>query len=238
MAFKTIKKKNLYEQIISQIVRYIQNERLKPGDRLPSENELSEYFQVSKTAVREALTVLASRGILEKKPGIGSIIKEMDGETIIDRLTNHLIMNRHTLKEILEFRRGIEVEASALAAQNASNEQIEGLKQANQDLIKVNESGGVGVEEDYHFHYLIIQASRNSLYKRIYDIISPYFHEAMNITKQQSKKISTRYFKEAHEEHRMIIQSIENKDSKQARIYTIKHLNNNEEKLWKNKLEI
>lgn len=238
MSFKLIKKKKLYEEIIAQIVHYIQNEHLKPGDTLPSENDLADYFQVSKTAVREAMTVLASRGIVDKKPGTGSIIKEMTGATVVDTLTNHLIMSRQTLKEILEFRRGIEIEASVLAAENASLEQIESLKAANEALIKVNESGGIGIEEDFHFHYLIILASCNSIFKRIYNIISPYFLEAMNITKKQSKKVSECYLREAQEEHRLIIHSIMNRDREKAKLYTIQHLTNNEEKLWHNELEL
>jgi GntR family transcriptional repressor for pyruvate dehydrogenase complex len=54
LSFEVIRKKNLYEEIVTQIIRYIQEKNIKPGDKLPSENELVDIFKVSKTAVREA----------------------------------------------------------------------------------------------------------------------------------------------------------------------------------------
>jgi GntR family transcriptional repressor for pyruvate dehydrogenase complex len=127
MAFEVIKKKNLYEEIVTQIIRYIQEKNIKPGDKLPSENDLVEIFKVSKTAVREALSVLAAKGILEKRPGVGSILKVLTGSTFIEPITSKLIAEEQTLREILEFRRGIEIESVALAAERANEEQLEAI---------------------------------------------------------------------------------------------------------------
>lgn len=69
MALKPIKKRKLFEEIISAIEEYIQAEGIAPGEKLPSENELSSLFQVSKTAVREAMSVLQANGIIEKDQG-------------------------------------------------------------------------------------------------------------------------------------------------------------------------
>ncbi|WP_141431073.1 FadR/GntR family transcriptional regulator [Bacillus sp. 03113] len=238
MAFESIKRKSLYEEIVSQIISYIQNENIKPGEKLPSENELIEQFQVSKTAVREALSVLAARGIIEKKPGVGSILKEMTGATLVDQMTNKLILEKKSLNEILEFRRGVEVEAAALAAERASEEQLQAIEAAHLELIEANKNGKMGIEEDYRFHYLIILASCNSMYEKIFDFISPYFLEAMKITKKQSKQISDRYFKESHEEHNRILQALKAKNPEEARIRTLEHLKNNEDKIWNHHLEL
>lgn len=238
MAFESIKKKSLYEEIVSQLIRYIQKEKLQPGDRLPSENELIEVFQVSKTAVREALSVLAARGILEKRPGVGSIVKEVSGATFVDQITNKLIVGEKALNEILEFRRGIEVEAAALAAERATAEQLSAIENAHQELIETNANGGIGIEEDYRFHYLIIISSGNSIYEQIFDLISPHFLEAMKISKTQSKKVSERYLKESHEEHEKILQAIKNRNPDEARRLTLEHLQKNEEKIWSHHLDL
>lgn len=104
--------------------------------------------------------------------------------------------------------------------------------------MEANREGNMEIEEDYRFHYLIILASYNSMYEEIFDFISPYFLEAMNITKRQSKQISERYFKASHEEHKRILLALKAKNSEEARICMLVHLKNNEEKLWSNQLEI
>jgi GntR family transcriptional repressor for pyruvate dehydrogenase complex len=236
--FESIKKKSLYEEIVSQIIRYIQENDINPGDKLPSENELVEMFQVSKTAVREALSVLAAKGILEKRPGVGSILREMAGSSLIEPITSKLILEKQSLREILEFRRGIEVESAALAAEHANAEQLEAIENAHFELIEVNRNGGLGIEEDYLFHYLIIISSGNSIYEWIFDLISPKFLEAMKISKSQSKQVSERYINEAHTEHERIVKALKNKDPNEARLAMLEHLQKNELKIWTNELHV
>jgi GntR family transcriptional regulator, transcriptional repressor for pyruvate dehydrogenase complex len=236
MAFKNIKKKNLYEEIISQIIEYVKDEQLKPGDKLPTENEFVEIFQVSKTAVREALSVLVAKGMIEKKSGFGSILKGIDSETFIEPITQELRMEKQTLKEILEFRRGIEIEAAALAAQNATMEQLEAIENAHLALIETNANGEIGIEEDYRFHSLIIISSGNSIYEAIFDKISPTFFEALKVSKNQSNKLSKLYLKEAHQEHQRILDALKQKNVAEARLAMLDHLQKNEMKIWNNEL--
>jgi GntR family transcriptional regulator, transcriptional repressor for pyruvate dehydrogenase complex len=237
LLFESIKKKSLYEEIVSQIIRYIQEKNINPGDKLPSENELVEMFQVSKTAVREALSVLAARGILEKRPGVGSIVRELTGSSLIEPITSKLILEKQSLREILEFRRGIEIESVALAAERINNEQLEALETAHLELIEVNRVGGLGIEQDYRFHYLIIISSGNSIYENIFDLISPKFLEAMRISKNQSKKVSERYVTEAHEEHERIVNALKNRNPNDARLAMLEHLQKNEIKIWNHELD-
>jgi GntR family transcriptional repressor for pyruvate dehydrogenase complex len=102
----------------------------------------------------------------------------------------------------------------------------------------VNRNGGIGIEEDYRFHYLIIISSGNSIYEMIFDLISPKFLEAMRISKNQSKKISERYIYEAQEEHERIVKALKNKDPNEARLAMLEHLQKNEIKIWNNELNV
>ncbi|MBP1154271.1 MULTISPECIES: FadR/GntR family transcriptional regulator [unclassified Paenibacillus] len=238
MTFQSIRKKNLYEEIVSQLIQYVQREGMKPGDKLPTENELVDMFQVSKTAVREALSVLAAKGMLEKKAGVGSILKEVTGSTFVDQITNHLIVGEQSLREILEFRRAIEVEAASLSAERASSEQIEAIENAHLQLIDMNRKGGIGIDEDFRFHYLIIMSSGNSIYESIFDFISGRFLEAIKISKTQSKELSKRYLEEAHGEHERILRAIKARDPEEARLAMLEHLQKNETKIWSHELHI
>ncbi|WP_246945170.1 FadR/GntR family transcriptional regulator [Bacillus pinisoli] len=231
LSLKPIKKKRLFEEIILAIEQYIKNENIQPGGKLPSENELSSIFQVSKTAVREAMSVLQANGLIEKRSGAGIFLKEIEGiNTVSKSLVKNLFQNSEIL-EVLEFRRGIEVEAVSLAAIRATPEDIERISQAHEELIAANKAGGLGLEEDYNFHYAIILASHNSIYKEVFNKIASKFEEGMRISKLQSAKVPGR-FAQAYKEHEDILKAICLKDPKLASEAMRHHLLENERKIW------
>ncbi len=236
MEFRNIKKRNLYEEITNHIVRFVDEHGLQPGDKLPTENEMVKIFGVSKTAIREALSVLAAKGIIEKKAGVGSILIERNSLDLLEKATHQLKMQKQTLQEVLEFRRGIEVEAAAFAAQRATEEQLQAIENAHRELIEINNNGGVGIEEDYRFHYLIILATGNSFYETMFDVIAPHYFEAIKISKIQSHRLSNHYLQEAHTEHQAILNALKSNDEETARIAMRNHLLNNETKIWSNDL--
>lgn len=71
MKLKPVTKERIYRDIIKQIQCAIEQKEIKPGDRLPSERNLAEHLSVSRTSVKEAISVLDSSGIVYIKPGVG-----------------------------------------------------------------------------------------------------------------------------------------------------------------------
>jgi GntR family transcriptional regulator, transcriptional repressor for pyruvate dehydrogenase complex len=232
MGLKPIKKKRLYEEVMIAIEDYVLTEGISSGDRLPSENELSSMFQVSKTAVREALSVLQANQIIEKRSGAGIFLKDLEGESIGQRVTN-LLLTRKDLLEILELRRGIETEAAALAAQHATDLDLQKILEAHLNLIEANKAGGMGIEEDRLFHYSIIHASNNSIYKEVFDTVGERFDEGMRLSKWQSSKLPGR-FEEAVKEHESILNALQKRDARMAAEAMRNHLIQNEKKIWSN----
>ncbi|ALS23068.1 MULTISPECIES: FadR/GntR family transcriptional regulator [Paenibacillus] len=232
MALKPIKKKRLFEEIIVAIEQYVQEENIQPGEKLPSENELASIFNVSKTAVREAMSVLNANGILETRPGSGIYLKDIHGESIVVRVTSNL-MEKGELQEILDFRRGLEVEAAGLAATRGTEEQFAKIRKAHEDMVEANGAGIIGVDEDYNFHEEIILASHNSIYRDIFKAVSPKLKEAMRISKMQSMK-TPGLFLQAYQEHEDIMEALFKRDSEGASRAMRHHLIRNEEKIWAN----
>jgi GntR family transcriptional repressor for pyruvate dehydrogenase complex len=74
MMLKAVKKTRVYEDIVSQVKELIAEGKLRPGDQLPSERELSEMFQVSRASVREAIRALESIRLIEIRQGEGTYI--------------------------------------------------------------------------------------------------------------------------------------------------------------------
>lgn len=229
---KPIKKKRLFEEIIVALENFIKNEKILPGEKLPSEGELARIFDVSKTTVREAMSVLHTNGITESRPGMGIYLKQTETNNIIDKVASNLLEKRD-LVEILEFRRGLEVEAASLAAKRSTEEDIRAIQTAQMDVIRANDEGHVGVKEDFLFHKSIILATHNSIYKNMFDSFAHKFKQGLRLTRLQSVNVPGR-FREGQNEHYAIINAIIDRNPEKASIAMRGHLTKNENKIWKN----
>ena len=116
--------RTLTEQTADRIVHYIIDQELKEGDKLPSEAELVKLLDVSRTTLREAIRMLASRNILEARHGSGVFISKNTGISD-DPLGFLFIRDKEKLvSDLLEFRMLIEPRIAARAALNATAEQV------------------------------------------------------------------------------------------------------------------
>ena len=85
MKYKQIKTKKIYEEVADALLEKIKAGELKPGEKLDSVQALSESFQVSRSAVREALSALKAMGLVDMKQGEGTYIREFELQTICSR---------------------------------------------------------------------------------------------------------------------------------------------------------
>ena len=142
----------LGEQAAKNIITYIQEENYQPGDKLPNEYEFSELLGVSRNTVREALRVLVSRNIVTIRQGAGTFVSEKKGVSD-DPLGFTMVDDRVKLtKDLLQIRYIIEPSVAALAAQNATPEDLEKLKEI---LLEVEALTGQRMdftEKDAEFH--------------------------------------------------------------------------------------
>jgi GntR family transcriptional repressor for pyruvate dehydrogenase complex len=160
--FKPVKSKKVYQQVIEQIQQMIMAGDLKPGDRLPSERELTEQLQVSRTSIREALRSLEIIGLLESRHGGGNFIKETLDDTLFQPLSIMFKLHCDNPAAILEIRRMLEVEGAALAAQRITEPQTEHLEKLLEELERskgINQKSPV----DASFHQCIAQVTGNTL---------------------------------------------------------------------------
>ena len=117
-----IKKTRIHEEVVTQIHDLIREGRLKAGDQLPSERELSETFKVSRTSVREALRALETKGLIISRTGMGNFVADLPIESLIAPLAKLLIEEKTALADIFELRKLIEPHIAALAAERATQD--------------------------------------------------------------------------------------------------------------------
>src|SRR5262245_55857568 len=131
MMYTPVRSSKVYEQITKQIEQLILSGKLRSGDRLPTERELAEQFQASRTAVREAMKTLAQKGLVDMRPGRGTIV--IDGTSQAMRHSLGLMIRVGQAggsDNLVEVREILEPEIAALAAARAMEEHIAALQEA------------------------------------------------------------------------------------------------------------
>jgi GntR family transcriptional repressor for pyruvate dehydrogenase complex len=176
--FKPIKKAKVYEEIVSKVKDMIEKGRFKSGDQLPVERELAEVFRVSRSSVREALRSLESQGFIESRQGDGTYIASQPVESLVSPLASVIFTEKDDQMELFEMRRMIEPDLAYLAAERATEEEIEMMEKV---LVLQEEQiarGDYGTDVDRNFHYIMARAAKNKALLRITDNIMDLLAES------------------------------------------------------------
>lgn len=216
-----IQSERLYEQIVNQIEQQVIAGDLKVGDRLPPERELADQFQVSRTAVREAVKALREKGLVEALPGRGIFIT--DSITKVATQSLGLLMKLGSIKsfaDLVELREIIEPEMAALAATRITDEPIVALQEAVTTMDAALHDMKAYLAADDNFHQIIAQATQNKLIWSLMDPIVGLLHE-------QRKKIFLTGLggpEHAQLHHKRILEAIARHDAEAARQAMKAHL--------------
>jgi len=166
-----IKNTKVYEQVIEQIKGMIVDGTLKKGDKLPSERDLVEQLQVSRTSIREALRAMEIIGLIDCKQGGGNFVREDFKNNLFEPLSIMFMLEKGDPMEIIEVRKIIEVETVVLAAERVTQEELDSLRLIVEGL-KQSTNEEEAVKIDKRFHYEIARASKNKLIITILNAIS------------------------------------------------------------------
>ena len=224
-------KRSLHVQVAREIARGILSGDLPQGSIIPGEMALCEQFGISRTALREAVKLLTSKGLLESRPKIGTrvvdrafwnfldpqLIEWMDGLTDTDQFCH----------QFLGLRRAIEPEACALAATFATAEQRIELSEIFQEMVEISSEETLDKERwldiDTKFHSLIFNATGNDFYLPFGNILTTMF---VNFIAHSSEEGST-----CINEHRAIYEAIMAGNSDKARQASASHLQESNHRL-------
>ena len=161
-------------KIVNEIEKAIRIKKLKPGDKLPSEQELCKQFMVSRTVIREALKMLSSKGLVRIERGRGVFVEKISSDIVTAPFEFFLEVKyeKNYAIDVVRARQIIEPSIAYYAALNRTNEDI---KYLSDNIEKFRESGNQAqklVELDMDFHLGIVKAVHNSI---IYIILEPVY---------------------------------------------------------------
>ena len=146
----------LYAQLADRIAKQILLGQYKVGERLPSERELSQAFEVSRPTIREAIIALELDGLVEVRVGSGVYVRSQT------RRTGKPTMLGVGPFELLEARRAIEGEACALAAERMTDEDCQALERLLEEMIDAGDDVPTAERADWQFHLAIARITQNS----------------------------------------------------------------------------
>jgi DNA-binding FadR family transcriptional regulator len=168
--YEAIHSERLYSKIVDQIQRRVLAGELKVGDHLPSERELADQFQVSRTAVREAVKALSEKGLVQVFPGRGTFITNATSRAVRHSLGMLMkIGQADGTRDLVEVREIFEPEIAALAAVRAGEEHIAAMQEAVALMDNSLDDAEKFIEADLDFHLALAEASQNVLILTLID---------------------------------------------------------------------
>lgn len=215
--FSNIKRKLLAEQAEEQIYRYIIDTPFEIGSKLPNEFELAERFGVGRSTIREAVKLLASKGVLEVRRGSGTYVMNQTPANL-DPLGLQGLGDRMSLAlDLADVRILLEPGIAEMAARNASEEDIEELRQLCGQIEKKLENGEDYVQDDIDFHTCVAKSSKNRVVGQLIPIIDTAVMVFVNVTHKRLKEetIST---------HRAVTDAIAERDPIGAKSAMMMHM--------------
>lgn len=154
--------------VMKAVADWIDRAGLSPGDKLPTERELCAALDVGRSTVREVIRQLQALGIVESRKGSGTyLLKTVTAGTVHVPIAFDASRLRDVLLQTLEVRRGIETEASAVAARRRTAEDLAVIAARLDEMERVHLSKGTAGREDLAFHLAIYDATHNPLFRQL-----------------------------------------------------------------------
>lgn len=164
-----IPRQRLHEAIADRLERMILDGVLKPGAPLPSENELTNELQVSRTVVRDAMRVLAAKGLIEVRHGVGASVTSSSRARLAEAISLSLRRHDYTPWEVFVMRRGLEMVVVEEAVAHATPEQIARMREILADARRFGRDPQAVVEH-IRFHQYMVAVADNRV---LADLLEP-----------------------------------------------------------------
>ncbi|MDB4112219.1 FCD domain-containing protein [Yoonia sp.] len=225
MPFEPVQQEKLSHGVIRQIEGLILRGILRPGERLPSERELSERMSVSRPSLREALGDLQERGLLTSKAGAGVYVADVLGSAFAPALVKLFSTHDKAVFDYISFRRDMEGLAAERAARIASDTDLKVINTIFEKMEAAHQKRNPADEAhlDANFHLSIIEASHNvimlHMMRSMYELLREgVFYNRTIMFKQRMTRDALL------EQHRTINIALQARDPAGARAAIEQHL--------------
>ena len=202
-----INKKSLSDEIVFQIKEMIADGRLKPNQKLPTEQELCKAFSVGRTTVREALMALTALGLVERNKHNSFVTGAV--EHPLQEFYLHLMMDNYDIGQLYEARLMLEGSVVRLACLRATEAQVRKLEELNQRM--QSDDIEAYIKADMEYHNLIMLAADNRVVYEMYQVVRFLLKKSqLEIAKSEETRSTSRA------QHQQILEAIKERDPDRA----------------------
>jgi GntR family transcriptional repressor for pyruvate dehydrogenase complex len=198
---------------------YILRHRLKPGDQLPTHEELSRKLKVGRLRLREGLSILRHQGIIETRKKGGTIVRQPSYETLSEPIAWHLEEAGYQLEDLVVARACLESGVAAEAAERRTARDLLVILDALERLEAIAETVADDSAEEEAFHLAIMQATHNPVIVTFGQLVRLQFQQQKHIPPEAAKS-----HRLSNKEHRGIYEAIERRDRAAARDLMYAHV--------------
>ena len=215
--FKPVNRTTVSGQIVEQIKSMVRRGNLTPGDKFPSERQLSALLKAGRSSIREAMKVLETIGLIQKNRGATVLCDPAEmGHSALWLDASH-----QEIHEVFETRKLMEIGLSGLAAERATREDIKAMA----DSIASPSDMHTVITSDVSFHRALAHAAKNSVSSQVYNMVTrllfqthKYYLLMENIENQEA------FFEKFLAQHRKILLAVESHNAAGAKKAMEEHL--------------
>ncbi|CAN5617963.1 FadR/GntR family transcriptional regulator [soil metagenome] len=211
----------LVDAVAQEVSDWIVSRELKPGEGLPSEQELVASFGVARSVVREALVRLEALGIIEIHQGKGAFVSALPLALLLTQIRRLGQRPEAFLPDIWELREIVESAIEELAARRRSESDLENLEAAAQGMDEAIAGGELGDKEDALFHTCLTHAAHNAALGQVMTGVATLMDASRRRSLERPGRPET-----SNAEHRLVLEAVRRRDPTAAKEAMRVHLEN------------
>lgn len=217
--FQAIRRNAVAHAAIDTIKQMIMRGELRAGQRLPAERELAVQLQVSRPSLREAIRALIALNILESRHGDGTFVSSLEPDLLSEPIDFVLQLNDSAFLGLFEARRVLEAGVAALAAERATEAELDELEEFVRSGRPKLEDPEAFIQHDVEFHDRIRRAARSPVLSSMLSSVSALSYESRRRT-AQSASVRARAFSD----HGAMVSTLKARDPEAAQRAMVEHL--------------
>ncbi len=225
MEITPVRRVNTVEQVYQQMQNMLIDGTWKPGQKLPSEGELTERFGVSRITIRAALEKLKALGLIETHSGSGSFVRQLSMDDTLRDLVPVMVIGDLDDLQIFQYREMIDSESARIAAVNPRPEDVAMLRSLLRRMQKdaADNDSAAFSKDDLDFHLQVAKMTHNPLFVRTNKILMNVLQASM------SHVIDKMKYEPGLDYHARILLAIEAGNSERASALMREHIRHNYE---------
>lgn len=221
-----VAKQDVTSRLISRFKELIAEGKLQPGSKLPPERKLAEEFGVSRPSLRQALKVLEIMGVISQRIGDGTYLNDSATEILSEPMNFLILVNQISPQELMEARLIVEPELAARAAQRATEEDLNDLREALQALKEAAGNPRKMLQADLAFHQAIFRAAGNRVCMMMFSVVHKSLLMQSQVFRSSRKATEMLNVQQVIRHHQAIYDAIQKRDPEAARQAMRAHLEN------------